>query len=511
MKNWENIDYQAISKAHIRHGTLFIRFANNDEVSIALQSLLPFVNEKVIEKIHDEDVLVKPYEIEIDLNTEKKFIPWDKIRVLTDKEFSRHMSELAEEQAKLVGIKIKRLREKKGIKSNDLAARSGITAQTISRIEKGHQDIGFTTLRKLLASMGYSLKDLANEEVELENERAELKTFPALLKKLSKLGIDPNFVKKRIIPPGIQEDLNDLQDDQPDLLLDEAATYLSAIYNWSVADIWNKSDLNLDQSTANLVLLKKPSNANSSYIKAYMPYATFLAQTALKAKNKNKSKNWPRDIEEFRQTLEGEYGGINLGSILSYAWDMGIAIVPLRDSGVFHGAAWNIKGEHVIVLKQQVISHAKWIFDLLHEIYHVLVHLKNEADPIVEAAEISPISKDEDPKEIEANSFASQILFGGNAEAYAQEAVKLARGKTEYLKSAVEEVATKHGIRVDSLANYVAYRLSFQGTQWWPTAESLQQKQPEPYLIAKDFLLDNIDLKKLGSLDYDVLSNALKV
>ena len=43
--------------------------------------------------------------------------------------------------------------------------------------------------------------------------------------------------------------------------------------------------------------------------------------------------------------------------------------------------------------------------------------------------EVSPISRDEDPRELEANSFANQVVFGGNAEMYAQEAVKL--GKKE--------------------------------------------------------------------------------
>ena len=34
MKHWENVDYQAISKAHIRDGTLFVSFANEDQVEL---------------------------------------------------------------------------------------------------------------------------------------------------------------------------------------------------------------------------------------------------------------------------------------------------------------------------------------------------------------------------------------------------------------------------------------------------------------------------------------------
>ncbi|HNP22623.1 MAG TPA: helix-turn-helix transcriptional regulator [Panacibacter sp.] len=510
MKHWENVDYQAISKAHIRDGTLFVSFANEDQVELGLRSILPFVSEVLLKSLDTKSLTVTSYEISIDLGTETKIIPWDKIRVLTDKYFSRYLAQQAEEQARLIGIKLKSLREKKGIKSNELAERSTITAQTISRIEKGHQDVSFTTLRKLLASMGYSLKDLANEEVELENKRSDIKTFPFLLRKLSRIGIDPSFVTKRIVPKRIQNELINLKDEQPDLLLDEAASYLSSIYGWSVNDIWNDASLTLVEPT-NLTFFKKGLVAKENQIKAYMPYANFLARVTLKIYKKKEIISRPNNIEEFREILQTDYGGLNLDSILNYAWDMGIIVIPLKDSGIFHGAAWNIKGKNVIVLKQQVTSHAKWIFDLLHELYHVLVHLKDEDELIVEATEISPISRDEDPRELEANSFANQVVFGGNAEMYAQEAVKLAKGTTEYLKKAVEEVAIKHGIRVDSLANYVAYRLDYQGSQWWQTADGLQVKEPEPYTIARDILLKNIDLQKLGSLDYNILSNALNI
>lgn len=511
MNYWENIDYQTISKAHVRDGTLTVSFANGDEVGISLQSLMPFISEPIITKIDDTDLQVNPYAISIQIDSDLREIPWDKIRVLTDKEFSKFLAQQAEEQAKLIGVKLKRLREKKGIKSNELAERSGITAQTISRIEKGHQDIGFTTLRKLLASMGYSLRDLANEEVELENEKIKERSFSFLLKRLSKAGIDPTFITKRIIPKTLQAEINNYTNEQPDLLLNEAATYLSNIYGWKVNEIWSNSALSLDETSVNTALFKKGIKSNYNQIKAYVPYANFLARTVLKAKKNTQHLPFPVDIDDFKKTLQNKYGGLTLKAILTYSWDMGICIVPLKDSGIFHGAAWNINGKLVIVLKQQVSSHAKWIFDLLHEIYHALVHLKDLDEIILETNEISPVSQNDDPREIEANSFASQVIFNGNPEPFAQEAVAIAKGKIENLKTAVEDVSLKHDIRKDSLANYLAYRLAYQDNQWWATAESLQQKEPDPYEIAKSILLENISMDKLGSIDYNLLSTALNI
>ena len=149
MKHWENVDYQAISKAHIRDGTLFVSFCKNeDQVELGLRSILPFVSEVLLKSLDTKSLTVTSYEISIDLGTETKIIPWDKIRVLTDKYFSRYLAQQAEEQARLVVSKLKSLREKKGIKSNELAERSTITAQTISQIEKGIKMWVLPRLRK---------------------------------------------------------------------------------------------------------------------------------------------------------------------------------------------------------------------------------------------------------------------------------------------------------------------------------------------------------------------------
>lgn len=511
MNHWESIDYQTISKAHIRDGTLTVMFANGNEIKISLQSLLSSLPEEEISQVTEDDLVVFPYSIKIDIESETREIPWDKIRVLTDKDFSKYLAQEAENEAKLIGIKIKRLREKKGIKSNELAERSGISAQTISRIEKGHQDIVFTTLRKLLASMGYSLQDLADEEVELQNEKSKQRTFSFLLKKLSKVGIDPTFITRRIIPQNLQVEINNSGNEQPDLLLNEAASYLSNIYGWNINEIWSNSNLTLDDASVSSALFKKGHKSNFNQIKAYVPYAHFLAKTVIKARKTNSSVAYPSDIEDFKRTLKDNYGGIELKGILSYAWDMGICVVPLKDSGIFHGAAWNINGNRVIVLKQQVDSHAKWIFDLLHELYHALVHLVNEDEMILEADDISPGSANDDPKENEANSFASQVVFNGNPEAYVKEVVTLAKGKTELLKNAVEQIASKHHLRKDSLANYLAYRLAYQGSSWWGTAEGLQETIPQPYEVAREVLLENINWNKLGSIDYNLLANALNI
>jgi hypothetical protein len=77
------------------------------------------------------------------------------------------------------------------------------------------------------------------------------------------------------------------------------------------------------------------------------------------------------------------------------------------------------------------------------------------------------------------------------------------------LKSAVKRVASIENVPVDSLANYLAFRLSLEGTNWWGTAENLQNAGSNPFVIAKDVLLDRVDLSKLSDSDIQLVQRAL--
>jgi len=506
MEKWEKSSYQKIEDVKFDRNKLFVRFENGDSIEVSIDAVVQYgASEIEWNKITNSSyalvVPAKPYDIENTLG---------QITCISDKDFSKHLAEQAEEQAKLIGIKIKRLREKKGLKSNDLAERAGITAQTISRIEKGHTDVNFGTLRKILASMGYSLKDLANQELELELEMdSSHKNYSYLLKRLAITGIDANLLTRKIIPSNIQTALAGYKDQQPELLLDEAASYVSNIYGWSLKDIWSNESLNIRNEPAAAAYFKMPTNANMNQIKAYAHYAFYLAKIVLKCFSSPTTKEYPADINEFKTGLLNHYEKIELSTVLSYTWDLGICVLPLNDSGVFHGASWNIEGRHVIVLKQNTNSHARWIFDLLHELYHVFAHLDKPNSSVVETEELSPFSSNEAIEELEANAFANKVLFGNNAEKLAEECVKDAEWKLENLKNSVIKVAKKEKISSDILSNYLAFRLSYQGQNWWATATKLQVTEPDPFKLAVDFINKKIDRDKLNPIDSNLLSTAL--
>jgi len=80
--------------------------------------------------------------------------------VLTDGEYAAYLAAAADEQARQVGLRIRALRTSRGLSSKELAERAGIAPQSLSRIEHGRHDVVLTTLQRILAAMGYALKDL---------------------------------------------------------------------------------------------------------------------------------------------------------------------------------------------------------------------------------------------------------------------------------------------------------------------------------------------------------------
>lgn len=504
MIRWNNTSYQKIQDAKFNNENVIVSFENGDVITVPKEVLIPFgINDIEWEKIN-----FNPFEISIPASPKSFEIPWDKLRVLTDKEFAKYLAIKSEEQSQLIGIKVKRLREKKEISSKELAERAGVTPQTISRIEQGHTDVSFATLRKILAAMGYTLKDLANQEREIEMENPQ-KNFNILLKRLSYAGIDSNLVTKKIIPSKLQIAINQYKGNQPTLLLDEATSYVATVYGWTPDEIWNSPNLIINSKPAAMAYYKKPTNANENQVKAYAHYAYYLAKIALKGFQYKKTVNYPESIDEFKKQYFKKNRTLDLSSLLKFVWDLGICVLPLNDSGVFHGASWNIDGRHVIILKQNSKSHARWIFDLLHELYHVFAHLENENTSVVEVAELNPFSSNEAIEEQEANSFANQVVFGDRAEHLAEQCVSMAKWDIKNLAKVVKQVAIKEKIREDFLANYLAFRLSYQGENWWGSANKLQLISPDPFALTVESFKKEVKIEKLSPLDKNLLQTAI--
>jgi DNA-binding Xre family transcriptional regulator len=153
---WGTREYQNMVSVERCDNQLRVLFKDGSSVAVDATRLLP-------SEAHGVDwsgLSFTPFEITVPTAAGEVEIPWSTIRALTDKDYSAHLAAAAEEQARKVGQRLRELRERRNLTGKEVAERAGITPQSLSRIEHGRHDVVYTTLQRILAAMGCSLKDL---------------------------------------------------------------------------------------------------------------------------------------------------------------------------------------------------------------------------------------------------------------------------------------------------------------------------------------------------------------
>ena len=255
------------------------------------------------------------------------------------------------------------------------------------------------------------------------------------------------------------------------------------------------------------VRFKLPARSQGVKLNAYVVYAHYIASLAESCSPVIERKVLPDDYHKLFCDLTAPGDPITFVKALNYFWDHNVIVVPLNDSGAFHGAVWQIRGRFVILLKQKTQLESRWLYDLLHEGGHIASRHVTENDAILESQPISENAVDED--ESEANEWAEDVLFDGDSESIEDACVEACRGRLQQLSQELPKVAKRYNINLGSLANHMAYRLSAQNENWWGASHTLQGDATSPFDTARSILLRRIDLRKLNELDRDLLTQAL--
>ncbi len=501
MPKWNAREYQRIAAVSPRGADLVVQFEDGSRVIVEAKRLLP----PDVQLATWDALTYNPYEIIIPTLNGEVEVPWSTIRVLTDREYSAHLAAAAEEEARQIGLRIRELRTSRNLSSKELAERAGITPQSLSRIENGRHDIVLTTLQRLLAAMGYALGDLTATQ-------RQPTSVAALLKRLAAIGIDRELVLRRLLPERTRRCMTEIPAVADEAtLVEQVARAVSRVFSWSVPAILGDEPLRYDPALLAATQFKVRGRVNELRATAYTVYAHFLALIVLEATPQLERRPIPDDPDTLRRAVLNEHGELTFEALLRFIWDHGVPVIPLHDPGAFHGACWRIDGRDVIVLKQVTDAHARWLSDLAHEAKHVTAHLSDDRSTVIEGGEISLVRANyqESDEEWEASEFASDLVLFGRAEELAQRCIREAGRSVERLKSAVQRVAETEHVPVDALANYLAFRLQGQGINWWGAAHNLQVTDPSPWRIARDLLLQRVDLKQLNRQDRELLLRAM--
>ncbi len=336
---------------------------------------------------------------------------------------------------------------------------------------------------------------LKKKNIILENTIPLNKIF----KKLNEIGLNKEFIINRFSSnKEIGEKKRNLKVSNIDTLAN-----ISKVYNWQLNDILSGNPLEL-VNLPQYVTFKLPKGRKQKEVHAYTIYANYLALLIDSITKSIPIQEIPEDPYEIHKLITNQYGELSLENCADFIWNLGIPIIALDDPGVFNGACFRIGRRYVIILKQKTLFEARWMFDLFHELWHIImgkekIHIS-----------IDPFNNSNE-EEIRASKFSAAVLLGKNPQKIAEKCISKAKENIKLIKAAIKNVAMEEGVRIDVLANYLAYRLDQQGQKIWGITQKLQvELRKNPVIIFKKILLKYSNLKNLSQPDFNILQMALE-
>ncbi|MEZ8446761.1 helix-turn-helix domain-containing protein [Vibrio splendidus] len=387
-----------------------------------------------------------------------------------------------------------------GLTQKDLAEKLGMKEQQIQRYENTeYSSASFSTIVSIIRALDLKI----TEDVFLPKAS---RTKNLLLAKLSDAGLEESFIEKRIAP-------REIHNFDRDSWVERVCEKVSTIFGWTKEQLLGDEPLSIGRDGALVARFKMPAGANEQYASAYTQYAYTVAKLAIRYFNKPKEV-LNEDAEINRNEIIGKYGDVSFESLLSHAYDKGVIVLGLNDSGAFHGATWRISHRNIVVLKQKTLHTSRWSFDLLHELYHASQRPELSEFSLIELSETSD-ERRLDQEEIEANKFASQVLLGMEAENYVNMCFASANGNLAWLKNAVIQIAEQYDLDCGVLANQVANKHDImerkvgRKSTWWGTAHNLQQKNCDPREVCNSKLKAHISIEDMDEFDREFFEQAI--
>ena len=351
-------------------------------------------------------------------------------------------------------------------------------------------------------------------ELRIENEillPAVPDSFEGLLAKVDQVGLTRDFVVGRLLSSAdaavADGEVPDQSNDQR--LTAKAAAVLERVFGWRRDDVFGAQALPAPLTAAAAARFKMPKRRDEGAAGLFATYANHLAVVAIRGMADYPIESIPTDPGEMRKRIlaRGE-GKDDLRTVLHTVWDLGVVVLPLRGRGTFHGACWRYEGRNAIVLKQRSKHEARWTFDLLHEVFHAAQRPEQRTFELVEAEATSSERRESD-EEIAASQFAGNVLLDGKADELAEDCVAQASNMVPRLQRVVRKVAKKQGVSVGALANYLAFRLSWQGFNWWGAAANLQREDEDPWTVARDVFVERHPYRIEDEIDRSLLDRVL--
>ena len=388
------------------------------------------------------------------------------------------------------------------LSQRELAARLNLKEQQIQRYEE--TDYAGASLAKLI-EISRALHLKVKHEAVLG---ANPSNVEKLLGRLGKVGLPKDLLTRRLVSRDVVQGYRDDPDRTASVLISDLVANLKRIFGWSNTELLGTTPLTFASDALGSAQFKLRERRNEKRVSAYTVYAHYLAMLVLQSTRHCEARKLPNTPQDFYDNVCLQYQDMTFENALRYVWSLGIAVLPLEDEGAFDGAYWRVQGRHVIVLKQNSHSASRWLFDLLHDYRHATQrpHLNDS-----EVVELPPTSEErrEAPDEVDASNFAGEVILAGHDKELIRACELATGGRLPRLKAVLPDVAKEIGVDISAAANFMAYQLSLDGTNWWGTAANLQAVGESPWLTARNVFLEHVKFGALSAPDRRLLVDAL--
>lgn len=375
-----------------------------------------------------------------------------------------------------------RARIAQGLTQQELAERLGLKKQQVQRWEdEDYEHAEFWRVLEVADALGLSLTGKARLA---EATRPNLDAVKGCVKRT---GMDVAFVDRFLVPRGAAED--------PATAVETIDVRLNAIWGFGLdALLASNSNEKLEFRAVVNARFKRPANADPNAVTAQEGFSAYLLMALCDVTAKAKTPVLPANPAEMRRLLFGNQPP-SFRKALDSVWKLGIPVLPLSTKGGFHGACYRFAGRPAIALNQSLQSPARWLFDLTHE----LGHLAEDGDPTLRVIEPEESSNEPDAEaEARAHAFAAEVLLGCHVDHIFPEVRKRAKGQPARLKRVTAAVAEELNLDVGLVAQHVAFRMSREhGDNWWGTARNLEAAKEAPFDVARDTLLQHLNLDRV--------------
>ncbi len=475
---WEQVGYSDIVVAVRQGKDVAVEFANGDVVRVPATTFGMSDKEFDVGPGPDEGLTLRL----TGGDGRTVDITWTQIRSAHDPRFAQELRHRDTDQSRRIGLRLRALREDRNLNQRELAGLVGMSAPQLSKIESGKSDLRVSTVQTLLRTMGAQLSDLAGPDA-LEVSRKTLR------KRAEQAGVSTDVIE-RLLTVSSRKELVET---------------LSRAFGWPPRGIVEGV---LQTPKLNVAVRLKAHHLGEPSESPLIHLGYEVAKVVRSRSLAPAYQAPPSDPGTIREQAMDETGRVTLSSLLSWMWLQGIPTVPLLGRRGFSAAVWSVEGVPVVVLKEARDLAVFWLFDLAHELGHIVKgHVQEGA--IVDVDSPHPHSSTDNDEEA-ASTFALDLLLPGHLQLLADVRAE-ARGSYLRFKSAVETVASRAGISAGLLGMVAAYELSDIGEDKdrWGSASNLAKADGRGRPVAEAVITRFLSAGEMPEIDAALIRAAV--